>query len=213
MFRGLKFATLALCLGLFPALSAQAAATPAEDVVAQAYTVLVGIMKDAKSLGFAGRVEKITPLVETAFNLPLMAQTTAAAYWGKATEEQRARYVEAFKHMTAATLAVRFSGYSGEKFDVTGSEEKAPNTSLVKTHIVQSNGEPVEVDYLVRNSDAGWKVADVYADGGISELAVKTADYASVLKSGGVEALTSALEDKAAALADQERQHEASNTR
>jgi phospholipid transport system substrate-binding protein len=174
-------------------------------VVEKSYAVLLGVMKEAKTLGYSGRFQKLAPFVETAFNLPLMAQVSAGAYWAKATEEQRKRFVEAFGRMTAATLAVRFNGYNGEKFDVLGTEEKAPGTALVKTEIVQGDGNKVAVDYLVRNTGGEWKVADVYANGNISELAVKTADYAQVLKTGGVDALADALDKKAETLAQNEK--------
>ena len=64
----------------------------------------------------------------------------------------------------------------------------------------------------MKDGGGGWKVADVYANGAISELAVKTADYAAVLRSGGIEALTAALEKKADALAGHGRQAAATNT-
>lgn len=213
MFRGLKFAIAGLLFGLVPAVATQASPTPAQDVVAHAYDVLIGVMKDAKTLGFQGRVERLTPVVTTSFNLPLMAQVAAGVYWGKATDAQRQHYVEAFGRMTAATMAVRFDGYNGEKFDVLGTEDKSPSLAIVKTRVTENDGKTHAINYLMKNADGAWKVADVYADGGISELAVKTADYASVLKSGGVAALTTALENKADALADQERQVEARNTR
>ncbi|HLF58127.1 MAG TPA: ABC transporter substrate-binding protein [Alphaproteobacteria bacterium] len=187
------------------AFTAHAEPSKAQLVVEKSYAVLLDVMKESKTLGYSGRFQRIAPFVETVFNLPLMAQTTAGAYWIKATEEERKRFVEAFGRMTAATLAVRFNGYSGEKFDVLGTEQKSPDTALVKTQIVQGDGDKVEVDYLLRSTGGEWKVADVYANGGISELAVKTADYAQVLKTGGVEALATALDKKAEILAQNEK--------
>ncbi len=213
MLRGLKLATAALLFGLLPAVSAHATPITARDVVAQSYDVLIGIMKNAKTLGFEGRVQRLMPLVEATFDLPLMARTTTGAYWAKATDQQRKDFIEAFGQMTAATLAVRFDGYNGEKFDVLGTEEQSGGFALVKSRVVQSSGIPVQIDYLMKDVDGAWKVADVYAHGAISEIAVKTADYASALKSGGLAALTAALEKKADALAGREHQVEARNAR
>ena len=203
--RRLKTVLAGVLVAGVTAFPAYAEPNPAQQVVEKSYDVLLSVMKDAKSLGYSGRFQKLEPFVETVFNLPLMAQVSAGAYWTKATEDQRKRFVDAFGRMTAATLAMRFNGYNGEKFDVVGTEEKAPGVALVKTEIVKSDGDKVAVDYLVRNSGGDWKVADVYANGGISELAVKTADYAQVLKTGGVEALTDALDKKAATLAKEEK--------
>ena len=212
MHRGFKFAFAALLFGLAPIVSTYATQIPARDIVARNYDVLIGVMKEAKTLGFDGRVERLKPLVEATFDLALMARTTAAAYWGKATDEQRNKFVEAFGRMTAVTLADRFDGYDGEKFDVLGTEEQSGGFALVKSRLIKSDGEPVQIDYLMKDGGGGWKVADVYANGAISELAVKTADYAAVLRSGGIEALTAALEKKADALAGHGRQAAATNT-
>ena len=199
--RVLKYATAALLFALAATASVFAAQTPARDVVAQNYDVLLGVMKDAKTLGFEGRVERLTPLVKTTFDLPLMARTTAGIYWSKASDQQRQDYIAAFGRMTAATLADRFDGYNGETFSVLGTEEQSGGYTLVKSHLTKSDGDVVEIDYLMKDSGGAWKIADVYANGSISELAVKTADYASVLRSGGIEALIAALDKKADALA------------
>lgn len=212
MLRGLKLAIVALLFGLVP-VSTYATEIPARDVVAQSYDLLMGVMKDAKTLGFEGRVKRLMSLVKTNFDLPLMARTTTGAYWSKATDQQRSDFIEAFGHMTAATLAVRFDAYNGEKFDVFGSEEQDGGFTLVKSQVVQSSGIPIQIDYLMKDAGGAWKVADVYAHGTISELAVKAADYAAVLRSGGLKALTAALEKKVDALAGDERQLSASNTR
>jgi phospholipid transport system substrate-binding protein len=63
----------------------------------------------------------------------------------------------------------------------------------VKTRIIQSNGKGVPLDYLMRNSGGGWKIVDVYLDGTISELASRRAEFSSILKSGGPDALISSL--------------------
>jgi len=204
-FHRLRFACAAFLIGTFTAfstVSAMANQPAPQQVVEQSYAVLLTVMKEAKTLGFDGRIQRLAPLVEKAFDLPFMAKITAGRYWAKASDDQRKHFVEAFARMTVATMASRFDGYGGEKFDVLGSEEKSPGMALVKTAIVKGDGDKVEIDYLLRNSEGGWKVADVYANGGISELAVKTADYAQVLKTGGVDALADALDKKAAGLGE-----------
>lgn len=214
MLRGLKFAAAALlfAFGLIHAAPAHATEIPARDVVAQNYEVLIGVMKEAGTLGFEGRVKRLTPLVESTFDLPLMARTTTGAHWVKATDAQRESYIAAFRRMTATTLAERFDGYSGEKFEVLGAEQESDGFTLVTTRLVKSDGDPVQIDYLMKNGGDSWKIADVYANGSISELAVKTADYASVLRSDGIEGLTAALEKKADALVAHGRQMEAKAT-
>jgi phospholipid transport system substrate-binding protein len=52
----------------------------------------------------------------------------------------------------------------------------------------------------MRNGPAGWKVADVLADGSISRVAVQRSDFRHLLTSGGVPALMAGLQHKIASL-------------
>ena len=151
-FRPVKYALAAMVIGCLTALPAMSASNAPQQVIEQTASVLLSVMKDVKMLGFDGRFQRLAPIVQSVFNLPLMAQITTGAYWAKATEDQRNRLVQAFGKMTVATLAARFDAYSGEKFDIIGTEEQSPNTALVKTQVVQGNGDTIPINYLLQNS-------------------------------------------------------------
>ena len=95
--------------------------------------------------------------------------------------------------MTTATYANRFDGFSGERFEVLQTADQPNGDKIVKTRIVQSDGEAVQLNYLMRNTGGAWKIIDVYLNGTISELASRRAEFGSILKSGGPNALVSAL--------------------
>jgi phospholipid transport system substrate-binding protein len=95
--------------------------------------------------------------------------------------------------MMIATYAKRFDGFSGEKFQIVEIADRAPDDKLVKTRIVQSSGKPVAINYLMRKTGLEWKIVDVYLDGTISELASRRAEFTSILKSGGPDALIASL--------------------
>jgi len=63
----------------------------------------------------------------------------------------------------------------------------------VHTKLIQSNGEPVALNYLLRGSGDSWKVVDVYLSGTISELATRRSEFEGILKSGGPSALIQRL--------------------
>jgi hypothetical protein len=42
---------------------------------------------------------------------------------------------------------------------------------MVRSQIIRANGEPVRVDYMMRQSGDAWLIADIYLDGAISEVA------------------------------------------
>ena len=67
---------------------------------------------------------------------------------------------------------------------------------IVQTRIVKSNGEPVHINYLMRDN----KIADVYLNGTISELATRRSEFASILRTRGINGLIAMLNTKADAL-------------
>jgi len=213
-FHRLKTASAALLTGVLIAFSgapqqvaAQAAMpqpTAAEYVVQQFHATLVNVMKEADSLGYEGRYQWLAPAVQETFTLPFMAEVAAGVYWTKATDEQRKRYVDAFSNMSTATYAARFDGYTGEKFDILGADGEGRSSIVVRSEITQSDGGRVAISYLLRESGSAWKVVDVYLNGSISELAVRKSDFSDILKSGGMDALIKALDDKVASIAKDE---------
>jgi phospholipid transport system substrate-binding protein len=95
--------------------------------------------------------------------------------------------------MMIATYAKRFDGFSGETFQIVEVADRGTADKMVRTQIIQSNGKPVAINYLMRKSGADWRVVDVYLDGTISELASRRAEFTTILKSGGPDALIASL--------------------
>src|SRR6202011_2359180 len=99
-----------------------------------------------------------------------MSRTAVGQSWGVLDPAQQSGIIDAFTRMMIANYANQFDGFSGERFEILQTIDRAPTDKLVKTRLVQANGKAVALDYLMRNSGEGWKVVDVYLDGTISEL-------------------------------------------
>ena len=157
---------------------------------------LVAVMKQARELGVRGRYEKLaTPIRET-FDLPAMTRIAVGSDWSSIASEQQTALIDSFTRMTIATYASRFDGYSGERFEVDAVSEARATGRIVRTKLLQSNGEAITLNYLMRDSAGTWKVVDVYLTGTISELATRRSEFASLLKSGGPNALIESLRQK-----------------
>jgi phospholipid transport system substrate-binding protein len=184
-----------LVLGAAPA----RAAGPA-DVVDAFYGTLLDVMKNADTLKFEGRYQKLKPAIEQAFDLPLMTRLTVGPPWQNVPAEQQQRLVQAFENFTVATYADRFNGYSGEKFVVEPQTQQANSGTIVRTQLIKSDGEPVQLNYLMRQSSGAWKIIDVFLSGTVSELASRRSEFSSVLRRDGADGLVRLLEQRAAAL-------------
>lgn len=193
--------------GAFPASSAPTpvAATPGSTtpihIVEQFHGVLLGVMKDAKKLGFRGRLAALTPEVTRAFHLPVMTRIVAGRYWKKLSKPQKQALVDAFSRMTIATYAHRFDGYGGEIFRVIKTEDVRKKTMMIRTELVKTDGSAVKLDYLVKLYRKGWRVIDIYLDGSFSELATRRSEYSSVLRRAGLDALIKQINRKVAGFA------------
>lgn len=194
----LTVAGLAFCLGL-GVLSPPAQAMGG-DTVQALYSTLLSTMQSGPSLGARGRYARIAPVVRQVFDIPFMTRLAVGPEWASLNPTQQQQVTQAFESYVAAIYAERFDKYSGERLQVTGEKASAGGT-IITSQIVKSSGEPVNVNYLVRQNGGSWQIADVYLDGTISELATRRSEFASILRTQGINGLIAMLNNKAATLA------------
>jgi phospholipid transport system substrate-binding protein len=199
-FRGARTLALAMIASVF-ALAASAAPVSAAggDTVRSLYDNLLAAMRNGPALGASGRYARLAPVVRQSFDIPFMTRLAVGPEWASLNEAQRQQVTQAFERYVAATYAERFDSYSGERLQVTG-ERASPGGTIITSQIVKSNGEPVNINYLMRNNGGVWQIADVYLDGTISELATRRSEFAAILRTGGINGLIQALNTKANAL-------------
>lgn len=194
---------LALALTLMlPIASAPLAAHAAEprQVVETLDQALLDTMKNADKLGFRGRYQKLEPVLDAAFNLPLMARIAVGPDWSTLKPDQQQKVTDAFRRFSITTYAARFNGYSGESFQAAAAKPVTGGDQVVDTTLVRSSGDPVQLNYRLRADGANWKIIDVYLSGTISQLANYRSEFSATLRSGGGDALIKLLETKIAEL-------------
>jgi len=171
------------------------AASPATNVVKAFYDALLATMKDGPKLGFAGRRDKLAPAVALAFDLPQMTRLAVGPRWQSLGPQQN-DLIAAFAAYTIATYANRFADYSGERFEVDTDATPSNDAMVVHSKLIKKSGDPVQLDYLVKQSGASWKIVDVYLSGTVSELATRRSEFSSILNRGGAQALIDELRRK-----------------
>jgi len=175
--------------------------SPPVRVVNRLHEALLGVLKQAKVLGYQERLDRLTPILDDAFDLDFMAEKSLGREWKVLSEEEKKRWCATFKELTRANYAARFNRYSGQTFEMLGEEPASGETVMVRTRVVDPADEDVSLNYRLHETEAGWKIIDVYFKGTVSELALRRSDYTSVLKRDGFEALVSTLGRKIADLA------------
>jgi phospholipid transport system substrate-binding protein len=173
---------------------------PASTVIDALDNTLLSVMKQADQLGYDGRYKKLESAIKRAFNIPLMTRIIVGTPWNDWTEEQRNQIGEAFGKFVTATYARRFDGYSGENFVIDG-EKPAAGGVLVMTRLIRPTDPPVTLNYLMRDTENGPQIVDVFLTGTISELATRRSEFTAVLQRDGFPGLLATLERKTAAQA------------
>jgi phospholipid transport system substrate-binding protein len=163
------------------------------------YQELLSTMQNAEVLGREGRYEKLGPVIHRTFDLLHMTRVAVGPTWASLSDERRQELVDVFGQYVTATYADRFDGYAGEQFRILG-EEETGHGRVILTQIVKSNGESVTINYLMHETTGSWKVADVYLDGTISELATRRSSFSTIIRSQGINGLVLTLKNKASGL-------------
>jgi phospholipid transport system substrate-binding protein len=178
--------------------------TDAERVVESLHAVLIDGMKRTDTLGFEGRSELIAANLDETFDIAMMARTSIGKdAWVALSDEQKKQWLALTLRYSAANYADKFDGYGDQVFKTLGEDKSGRGTLMVRTEFIQPKDKDVKFDYRLRKSKTGWRIFDVQLDGRISELALRRADYRSVISHAtdvtqGFDTLVASLNEKIA---------------
>jgi len=134
---------------------------------------------------------KFTNLVMSAIDLNLISQFVLSKSWKSATDDQKERYISAFKKYFINSYANKLDQYSGEKIIVNGSEE-AGKYVIVDTDIIREGTSTLKVNLKWRllNKNDDIKIIDLNIEG-ISLVIAQREEFQSFLSNndGDLEAL------------------------
>ncbi|HET7384627.1 MAG TPA: ABC transporter substrate-binding protein [Pseudolabrys sp.] len=162
------------------------------------YQQLMPTIQQAGRLSVRERDKRFTPPITAAFDLATMTRLAVGPAWSSFSGSQQAAVRDAFARFIIADYASQVSNYSGASFvvDPQTTQEVRGGGEIVKTRLLQPGGRTVSINYLVR----GGRVIDVYLNGTISDLATRRDEFASIIASGGADALIKRLRDRTQSL-------------
>ncbi len=190
---------LAVVLGLGGQALAQGSSAPTARVEAL-HDALITVMRGADSMAYAARRDLLAPVIANGFDSAFMARVAAGSYWRGMTDAQRQALIDQFRAFTIANYAARFNGYSGQQFETLNVAELPGGRVMVRTHLNRAKDDPVGLDYVLRPSDAGFQIIDIFMNGTVSELATRRSEFAPVLRDHGADGLIESLAEKTAEL-------------
>ena len=195
----LRLAAVALLASpiVAPLVSPAFAAEPAAELISSTAAEVIDIIKSTTPS--PARQNAIQQVLETKFDLPFMAQTALGLHWAKTTPEQQARFLKATASAEARAYSERFGSYLGQTLTMGKTTARPNGVFIVDSRLNQSNGQPIKLEWEVRQGAQGLRITDVKVEG-VSMVMTRRSDFNSYIQNNGgkVQPLIDELEARAA---------------
>jgi phospholipid transport system substrate-binding protein len=184
-----------LCLAALSALPARAADGPAAQLIERVSAEVIELVKGTTG---AQREAGVRAVLLRYFDMPTMGRAALATYWEATTPQQRERFLTAVVSAEARAYSERFGQYGGQTLTITRVSTRPNGASIVDSKLNQSNGQPIAIQWEVRDAGQGPRITDVKIEG-VSMVLTRRSDFNSFISSHGgkVEPLIAELEARA----------------
>lgn len=196
-----RLATYLLLAGLTGApLTVAAAESPAGPdapvaVVAQLHEILLKTMQAGDALDCAARTRLLEPTVNQSFDAAEIARAAFRRYWRDLPEDLQEEAARHIARLVLLSYASRFHHYQGERFADPEVARVEGERAIVRSTLHRPGRDGVSLNYVLQHRQEGWRIVNVIA-GGVSDLALRSAQYASIIRKQGVDALQQRLTEQ-----------------
>lgn len=127
------------------------------------------------------------------FDFQRMSQWALGKYWRRASNEQRARFTEAFRNLLVNTYSSLLFDYTNQTIDYLPARTTQDGSRVtVRTVINDTDGRKIPIDYALYRRDSDWQVYDVTIEG-VSLVSNYRSSFASEIRTRGLDALIDRL--------------------
>ena len=151
-----------------------------KDFVSNFADSAINILSDNEILE-GEKNSKFTDLVMSAIDLNLISKFVLSKTWKNATDDQKERYIQAFKNYFINSYANKLDQYSGEQVEVVDAEE-AGKYVIVNSFIYREGTDTLKINLKWRllNKDGEIKIIDLNIEG-ISLIIAQREEFQSFL--------------------------------
>ena len=170
-----------------------------DELVRKTADDVISIIKQDKDIQ-AGDTNKIYKLAEEKilpnFDFERISRLVLGKAWRTATDDQKTQFKYEFKNLLLRTYAVALSKYKDQKIEYKPLRMKPTDEIVtVKTEIIQSGAQPIDVDYALAKQDNSGLVIDIIIEG-VSLVTNYRSQFASEIKRNGMDSLIKELANK-----------------
>ncbi|MEP7056625.1 MAG: ABC transporter substrate-binding protein [Caldimonas sp.] len=155
-------AVSALAAGSFA--SQAQAVKPPEVLIKEVSSDVLDSVKADNSIR-AGDVQKVIALVDSKVmpyvDFQRMTASAVGRYWRQATPDQQKRLQDEFKILLVRTYSGALAQVKDQTVQLKPMRSSPEDTEVVVRSEVRGKGDPIQLDYRLEKTPAGWKIYDV----------------------------------------------------
>jgi phospholipid transport system substrate-binding protein len=184
-----------LGLGIGTVAHAQTPLAP-DALVRQISTEVIDTVKADKDIQ-AGNLGKIIALVDAKVmphvNFQRMTAIAVGRAWRSATPEQQKRLLDEFKTLLVRTYSGALIQVKDQTVQLKPLRAGADDPEVVVRTEVKGKGDPIQLDYRLEKTPAGWKIYDVNVLGvWLADTSFKS-QFAPIVANSGLDGLIGSL--------------------
>ena len=136
--------------------------------------------------------EKVMPYVD----FERMTSLAAGRYWREATPEQKKQLTAEFRDLLKYTYSGALSQGRDQKIQFRPLRARPEDTQVeVQSQVLQSRGDPIQLNYRLEKLPGGWKIYDVNVLGAWLVQTYK-GNFATEIGKGGIDGLIKTLSER-----------------
>lgn len=148
----------------------------------------------------AGNQQRIMEVVQGKIiphvNFQRMTSMAAGRFWREATPDQQSALTNEFRTLLVYTYSGAISQIRNQRLEFRPLRAAADDTEVeVRSSVVQSRGEPIQLNYRLEKTPNGWKIFDVNILGAWLVETYK-GSFASEISKGGIDGLIRTLSER-----------------
>lgn len=196
MFRR-TFAALTVLAATFTmSFAAQAAdATQARQYVDSLGTKVLEVVNSQGAE--ADRQAKLRQMFGNHVDIDWMGQFVLGPTWRQSNDDQKRRYLNAYREYLLARYTRNFADYAGSKYTITDVRAISDGQFEVGMQINATGGQKQDIvaGYRLSSTGAQFHIIDIIIEG-VSLTTTERSEFASVLQQNGIEGLIGSLQSK-----------------
>jgi phospholipid transport system substrate-binding protein len=171
---------------------------PPETLIKEVSTDVLDTVKSDPSFK-VGDVQKVMSLVDTKVmpyvDFQRMTSAAVGRYWRQATPEQQKRLQDEFKILLVRTYSGALAQVKDQTVQLKPTRSTPEDTEVVVRTEVRGKGDPIQLDYRLEKTPAGWKIYDVNVLG-VWLVETYRSSFAQEIGANGIDGLIGKLAER-----------------